>query len=426
MKIDNIEEKVITVIMAAGKGTRMKSDKSKLVQKIYDKELVKRVTDVAKKIGSDEVIAVVGHLREQVQEALGDTVEYAYQEELLGTGHAVMQAEEYLKGKDGKVLILYGDVPITRPETLKNLVKKSVENKEYATLLTAIYENPTGYGRIIRDVGGNIKGIVEEKDADEMQKEIKEINSGIYVFDIKELLLALKKIKPNNAQGEYYLTDVIKIMNDKGLKTGAVIVEDNTEILGVNDRTQLELLTRVLRMRINTEHMKNGVTIEDSNCTYIYDDVEIGKDTIIHPNTTIKSGVKIGSNCEIGPNAYIREGCEIAKNVKIGSFVEIKKTRVGEGSKIPHLSYIGDCEIGKGTNIGCGTITCNYDGKEKHKTKIGNNCFIGSNVNLVAPVIIADNSVIGAGSTITEDVPKDTLSIAREKQVNKKDYYKNK
>ena len=356
MKIDNIEEKVITVIMAAGKGTRMKSDKSKLVQKIYDKELVKRVTDVAKKIGSDEVIAVVGHLREQVQEALGDTVEYAYQEELLGTGHAVMQAEEYLKGKDGKVLILYGDVPITRPETLKNLVKKSVENKEYATLLTAIYENPTGYGRIIRDVGGNIKGIVEEKDADEMQKEIKEINSGIYVFDIKELLLALKKIKPNNAQGEYYLTDVIKIMNDKGLKTGAVIVVDNTEILGVNDRTQLELLTRVLRMRINTEHMKNGVTIEDSNCTYIYDDVEIGK----------------------------------------------------------------------GTNIGCGTITCNYDGKEKHKTKIGNNCFIGSNVNLVAPVIIADNSVIGAGSTITEDVPKDTLSIAREKQVNKKDYYKNK
>ena len=247
MRIDNIEEKVITVIMAAGKGTRMKSDKSKLVQKIYDKELVKRVTDVAKRIGSDEVIAVVGHLREQVQEALGDTVEYAYQEELLGTGHAVMQAEEYLKGKEGKVLILYGDVPIIRPETLRNLIKKSVENKEYATLLTAIYENPTGYGRIIRDVGGNIKGIVEEKDADENQKEIKEINSGIYVFDIKELLLALKKIKPNNAQGEYYLTDVIKIMNDKGLKTGAVIVEDNTEILGVNDKMQLELLTKIYK-----------------------------------------------------------------------------------------------------------------------------------------------------------------------------------
>ena len=426
MKIDNIQENVITVIMAAGKGTRMKSEKSKLVQKIYDKELVKRVTELAKKIGSDETIAVVGHLREQVQEVLGDSVEYAYQEELLGTGHAVMQAENYLKGKDGKVLILYGDVPIIRPETLRNLIKKSIENKEYATLLTAIYDNPTGYGRIIRDVGGNIKGIVEEKDANEIQKEIKEINSGIYVFDIKELLIALKKIKPNNAQGEYYLTDVIKIMNDKGLKTGAVIVEDNTEILGVNDRTQLELLTRVLRMRINTEHMKNGVTIEDANSTYIYDDVEIGKDTIIHPNTTIKSGVKIGSNCEIGPNAYIREESELAKNVKIGSFVEIKKTKVGEGSKIPHLSYVGDCEIGKNTNIGCGTITCNYDGKEKHQTKIGNNCFIGSNVNLVAPVKIEDNSVIAAGSTITEDVPKDTLSIARQRQTNKENYYKNK
>ncbi|MGN1298610.1 MAG: bifunctional N-acetylglucosamine-1-phosphate uridyltransferase/glucosamine-1-phosphate acetyltransferase [Candidatus Scatovivens sp.] len=425
MKFDNIEENVITVIMAAGKGTRMKSEKSKLVQKIYDKELVKRVAEVAKKIGSDQIIAVVGHLREQVKEVLGDTVDYAYQEELLGTGHAVMQAENYLKGKEGKVLILYGDVPIIRPETLKNLIKKSIENKEYATLLTAIYDNPTGYGRIIRDVGGNIKGIVEEKDADEMQKEIKEINSGIYVFDIKELLLALKKIKPNNAQGEYYLTDVIKIMNDKGLKTGAVIVEDNTEILGVNDRTQLELLTRVLRMRINSEHMKNGVTIEDANSTYIYDDVEIGRDTVIHPNTTIKGNVKIGSNCEIGPNSYIREGCEISKKVKIGSFVEIKKTKVGEGSKIPHLSYIGDCEIGKNTNIGCGTITCNYDGKEKHKTKIGNNCFIGSNVNLVAPVKIEDNSVVAAGSTITENVPKDSLSIARQRQINKENYYKN-
>lgn len=424
MKIDNMQEYVMTVIMAAGKGTRMKSEKSKLVQKIYDKELVKRVTDVAKKIGSDQVVAVVGHLREQVQEVLGDTVEYAYQEELLGTGHAVMQAENYLKGKEGKVLILYGDVPIIRPETLRNLIKKSIENKEYATLLTAIYDNPTGYGRIIRDVGGNIKGIVEEKDADDTQKEIKEINSGIYVFDIKELLLALKKIKPNNAQGEYYLTDVIKIMNDKGLKTGAVIVEDNTEILGVNDRAQLELLTRVLRMRINAEHMKNGVTIEDANSTYIYDDVEIGRDTIIHPNTTIKSNVKIGTNCEIGPNSYIREGCKLDKKVKIGSFVEIKKTEVGEGSKIPHLSYMGDCQIGKNTNIGCGTITCNYDGKEKHKTKIGNNCFIGSNVNFVAPVVIEDNSVIAAGSTITENVPKDSLGVARQRQTTKKDYYK--
>ena len=233
MIIDSEEQYVITVIMAAGKGTRMKSNKSKLVHKIYDKELVKRVVELAKKVGTDEIITVVGYMKEQVQDVLKDEVKYAYQEELLGTGHAVMQAAEYLKGKKGKVVILYGDVPILRPETLENLILKSFKNKEYATLLTAIYENPTGYGRIIRDEGGNIKAIIEEKDASIEEKQIKEINSGIYCFDIEELVSALKHIKPNNAQGEYYLTDVIKIMNDKGLKTGALIVEDNTEILGV-------------------------------------------------------------------------------------------------------------------------------------------------------------------------------------------------
>jgi len=415
---------VITLIMAAGKGTRMKSNKSKLVQKIYDKELVKRVVELAEKIGSSEIVAVVGYLREQIEEALGDRVKYAYQEELLGTGHAVIQAEKYLKGKKGKVVILYGDVPIIRPETLKNLIYKSVSQKEYATVLTAIYDNPTGYGRIVRDEGGSIRAIVEEKDADPLQKKIKEINSGIYCFDIEELLLALKEIKPNNVQGEYYLTDVIKIMNDKGLKVGGMIVEDKTEILGVNDRAQLEMLTRILRIRINAEHMENGVTIEDTGNTYIYDDVQIGIDTVIHPNTTIKSGVVIGENCEIGPNAYIREGCNIADNVKIGSFVEVKKATIGEGTKVPHLSYMGDCEIGEKTNIGCGTITCNYDGFKKSKTIIGNNSFIGSNVNFIAPVNVGDNTIIAAGSTITDDVPKDALSIARQRQINKEDWNK--
>lgn len=415
---------VITLIMAAGKGTRMKSNKSKLVQKIYDKELVKRVVELAEKINSNEIIAVVGYLREQIEEVLGDRVQYAYQEELLGTGHAVMQAEKYLEGKKGKVVILYGDVPIIRPETLRNLISKSVNQKEYATVLTAIYDNPTGYGRIVRDQGGSIKEIVEEKDADPLQKEIKEINSGIYCFDIEELLAALKKVKPNNAQGEYYLTDVIRIMNEKGLKTGAMIVDDNTEILGVNDRAQLELLTRVLRMRINSMHMKSGVTIEDANTTYIHDDVIIGMDTVIHPNTTIKGNVIIGANCEIGPNAYIREGSRIADNVKIGNFVEIKNAKIDSGTKVPHFIYLGDCEVGKNTNIGCGTITCNYDGVEKHQTLIGDNCFIGSNVNLVAPVRVGNNSKIAAGSTITEDIPDYTLSIARERQTNKEGYIK--
>ena len=330
-----------------------------------------------------------------------------------------MQAKKYLEGKKGKVIILYGDVPIIRKETLENLIIKSFKNKEYATLLTAIYENPTGYGRIIRDEGGNIKAIVEEKDANMFEKEIKEINSGIYCFDIEELLSALEELKPNNVQGEYYLTDVIKIMNDKGLKTGAVIVEDNTEILGVNDRAQLELLTRVLRMRINAEHMKKGVTIEDANSTYIHDNVKIGVDTVIHPNTTIKEGVIIGSDCEIGPNAYIREGCIIGNDVKIGNCVEIKKTIIGNRTKVPHFIYLGDAQVGEDCNIGCGTITCNYDGKNKNKTIIGNRAFIGSNVNLVAPVTIGDDTLIAAGSTITDDVPSGKMGIARQRQINK-------
>ena len=419
-----MKQSVLALVLAAGKGTRMKSEKSKLVHKIYGKELVKRVVETAKKSGVDEVITVVGYKKEQVQLVLGDSVKYAYQEEMLGTGHAVLQAEEYLKDKTGKVVVLCGDVPILRVETIKNLINKSIQNKEYATVLTAIYSNPTGYGRIVRDIGGNIKGIVEEKDATEEQKKIQEINAGIYCFDIQELLQALKQIEPNNSQKEYYLTDVIKLMNEKGLKTGAVIVEDNTEILGVNDKMQLELLTKVLKLRINQEHMKNGVTIEDIDNTYIYDDVEIGTDTVIHPNTTIKSDVVIGNDCELGPNSYIREGCRLADKVKVGSFVELKKAIVGEGTKIPHLSYMGDCEIGAKTNIGCGTITCNYDGFHKSKTIIGDNCFIGSNVNLVAPVTLGNNSFIAAGSTITNDVPEDSLAIARERQTNKEGWNK--
>lgn len=419
-----MENDIIAIVMAAGKGTRMKSKNSKLVQKIYGKEIVKRAVENAEKAGVKDIVAVVGYKKEEVMKVLGDNIKYAFQDEMLGTGHAVMQAKEYLKGKKGKVLVLNGDVPLIRPETLNKLIEKSIENKEYATLLTAIYYDPTGYGRIVRDEGGNIEGIVEEKDTTEEQKKITEINAGIYCFDIEALLEALEKITPNNKQGEYYITDVIQIMNNRGLKTGAVIVEDNTEILGINDRIQLGILTKVLQMRINTELMKHGVTIEDTNTTYIYDDVEIGMDTVIHPNTTIKSGVIIGEDCEIGPNSYIREGCKLANKVKIGSFVEIKKAIIGEGTKVPHLSYMGDCEIGEKCNIGCGTITCNYDGFNKSKTIIGNHSFIGSNTNLVAPVTLGDNTFIAAGSTITDDVPEYALAIARERQTNKENWNK--
>lgn len=419
-----MENDIIAIVMAAGKGTRMKSKNSKLVQKIYGKEIVKRAVENAQKAGVKDIVAVVGYKKEEVMKVLGDDIKYAFQDEMLGTGHAVMQAKEYLKGKKGKVLVLNGDVPLIRPETLNKLIEKSIENKEYATLLTAIYDDPTGYGRIVRDEGGNIEGIVEEKDTTPEQKKIKEINAGIYCFDIEALLKALEKVTPNNKQGEYYITDVIQIMNDSGLKTGAVLVEDNTEILGINDRIQLGILTKVLQMRINTELMKNGVTIEDTNTTYIYDDVEIGMDTVIHPNTTIKSGVTIGEDCEIGPNSYIREGCKLANHVKIGSFVEIKKAIIGEGTKVPHLSYMGDCEIGEKCNIGCGTITCNYDGFNKSKTIIGNHSFIGSNTNLVAPVTLGDNTFVAAGSTITDDVPDYALAIARERQTNKENWNK--
>lgn len=419
-----MENDIIAIVMAAGKGTRMKSKNSKLVQKIYGKEIVKRAVENAQKAGVRDIVAVVGYKKEEVMKVLGDDIKYAFQDEMLGTGHAVMQAKEYLKGKKGKVLVLNGDVPLIRPETLNKLIEKSIENKEYATLLTAIYDDPTGYGRIVRDEGGNIEGIVEEKDTTPEQKKIKEINAGIYCFDIEALLKALEKVTPNNKQGEYYITDVIQIMNDSGLKTGAVLVEDNTEILGINDRIQLGILTKVLQMRINTELMKNGVTIEDTNTTYIYDDVEIGMDTVIHPNTTIKSGVTIGEDCEIGPNSYIREGCKLANHVKIGSFVEIKKAIIGEGTKVPHLSYMGDCEIGEKCNIGCGTITCNYDGFNKSKTIIGNHSFIGSNTNLVAPVTLGDNTFVAAGSTITDDVPDYALAIARERQTNKENWNK--
>ena len=417
-------EQALAIVMAAGKGTRMKSKKSKLVHKIYGKEIIRRAIENVKRAGIEEVITVVGYQKEQIEEVLKDTVKYAVQEEQLGTGHAVIQAAKLLEGRKGKVLVLNGDHPIMRPETLKNLVEVSNSRGESATILTMIHDNILPYGKIIHDEKGNIKQIIEHKDCTPEQQQIREVNLGMYCFDIEELQSALKELNNDNVQKEYYLTDVIKIMYDKGLKTGSIVVSDNAEVLGINDRMDLQILTKALQLRINTEHMKNGVTIEDINNTYIYDDVEIGIDTVIHPNTTIKSGVVIGDDCEIGPNAYIREGCRLSDKVKIGSFVEVKKAIIGEGTKVPHLSYMGDCEIGGKTNIGCGTITCNYDGFNKSKTIIGENSFIGSNTNLVAPVNLGKNTFVAAGSTITDDVPDDSLAIARQRQTNKEGWNK--
>lgn len=413
----------IAIVMAAGKSTAMNSKKSKLVHKLYGKELVSRVVETAEKINCDEIITVVGEQKEQIIDVLKDRTKYVVQEEALGTGHALLQTIPELESKDGQVVVLYGDVPIIKKETVDKLVDRNRNERESVTLLTAISDNPTGYGRIVRNDIGEVQEIIEEVDTDNETRQIREINSGIYCFDIAALCDAIKEIKPRD-NGQMYLTDIIKVMKNRDLKVGAMIVEDNTEILGVNDRVQLELLGRILRMRINTMHMLNGVTIEDSDTTYIYEDVKIGRDTVIHPNTTIKSDCVIGEDCEIGPNAYIREKCNLADKVKIGNCVEIKKTTVKYGSKVPHLSYMGDCEIGTGVNIGCGSITCNYDGVNKHKTIIGDDCFIGSNTNLVAPVTLGDNVLVAAGSTITEDVPADSLAIARQRQVVKEDWNK--
>jgi len=414
--------KTIALVMAAGSDDRMKSKKSKLAQELYGKPVIKRVVDNIKKAGIDEIAVIVGDNRAEIEGILKDEVTYLHQEKCLGTGHAIMQSLSYLEEKSGRVLITNGNIPLITSKTLSSFIKKSEIEKEDATVLTGIINDATGYGRIIRD-NNKIVEIVEEKEATESQKRLLEVNAGVYCFDIAELTRIIGDLH-QSSMGLYYLTDVIKMLNSENKKIGGFLIEDNTEILSLNTKLQLEMLNRILRIRINTYHMNNGVTIEDMNTTYIYDDVEIGIDTVIHPNTTIKSGVIIGEDCNIGPNAYIREGCKLSNNVKIGSLVEIKKAIIGEGSKVPHLSYIGDCEIGKKCNIGCGTITCNYDGKNKHKTIIGDDCFIGSNVNLVAPVTIGNHSIIAAGSTITDDVPQDALAIARQRQINKEQWNK--
>lgn len=416
-------ENMMALIMAAGKDSRMKSKKSKLVNQIYGKEVVKRVEEAVRKAGIHDITAIVGENKVQIEEVLKEEVKYIEQEDSLGTGHAISSARKLLEGKSGYVLILNGNIPLIREETLQRIIKKAKDSKSAACILTAMMKNPLGYGRILRDENGVVKEIIEEIYLTDEQNLINEVNAGIYCFDIKALLQSIGEIKQGK-DGKYNITDIIKIMADKGLKVTANIAEDNTEIFSVTDKVSLEMLTRLLRIRINTFHMRNGVTIEDMNTTYIYDDVKIGVDTVIRPNTTIKSGVVIGEDCDIGPNAYIREGCVLADKVKVGSFVEIKKADIGYGSKVPHLSYMGDCKIGEKCNIGCGTITCNYDGFNKSKTIIGDHSFIGSNTNLVAPVTLGNNVFVAAGSTITDDVEDDSLAIARQRQVNKKDWNK--
>lgn len=445
------------VILAAGKGTRMQSKLYKVLHKVCDRTMVELVLDSLNDLEMQEVITVVGHGAERVKEVLGDRTKFVLQAEQLGTAHAVKVAKDELKDKDGTTIVMYGDTPLIRPETINSMLDHHENTNAKATVLTAIADDPFAYGRIIRDVNGKLVKIVEEKDATEQEKKIKEINSGIYCFDNKLLFEMLEKVKNDNKQGEYYLPDVLGLIREQKEIIETYLCEDFDETFGVNDRVALAYAENVMRNRINTKHMLAGVTLVDPTNTYIAPNAIIGRDTTIYPNVTIKSNTVIGEDCQIKPNSYlenvkigngvkvlsstisdskigdftsvgpyahIRNNCKLGEHVRVGNFVELKNTTYGDGSKTAHLSYLGDTEVGNNTNIGCGTITVNYDGKNKYRTKIGNDAFIGCNSNLIAPLEIGDGAVVAAGTTVTENAPDDTLVIARVKQENKMGYAK--
>jgi bifunctional UDP-N-acetylglucosamine pyrophosphorylase/glucosamine-1-phosphate N-acetyltransferase len=444
-----------SIVLAAGKGTRMKSDLPKVIHKVNGISMLKKVINVLDEAGSKENILILGHKKELVLETLGE-VSYVLQEEQLGTGHAVQMAEEKIADYEGLVLVTCGDTPLIRVETIKSMILKHKLDKATATILTAIEENPFGYGRIVKE-NGFVKAIVEEKDANEEIKAIKEINAGVYCFESKKLLDALRKIDNNNANGEYYLTDVIKVMVDQGDRVDSFSVKDNKETMGVNSKVQLAQASKVLRERKNIELMDAGVIMVDPNTVYIEESVQIGRDTVIYPNVVIEGDTTIGENCEIlsntrivqckidnnvkveasvlehsniaegvtiGPFAHVRPKTNLMKKVHIGNFVETKNSTLNEGVKAGHLTYIGDSIVGENTNFGAGTITCNYDGKNKYQTIIGKNVFIGSDTKFVAPVVVGDDAITAAGSVITKNIPDRALAVARARQENKKEWKK--
>lgn len=443
------------VILAAGQGTRMKSGLYKVLHPVCGKPMVEHVVDQVSKLDIKNIVTVVGHGAEMVKDQLGSRSEYALQDEQLGTAHAVMQVEPILKDKDGVTIVVCGDTPLITHQTLEALIEHHKNTNAKATILTVDAPDSTGYGRIIRNEHGSVERIVEHKDASEEERRINEINSGTYCFDNRLLFQALRKVSNENAQKEYYLPDVIEILKAEGEVISAYKTSSFDETLGINNRIQLSQAEKIMRQKINEYHLLNGVTIIDPDHTYISADTIIGQDTVLLPGTVLTGKVSIGSNCTIGPNteiancdigdntsirhsvahdsrigeyvnigpfAHIRPSSSIHNNVKIGNFVEVKKAVFGEGSKASHLSYIGDAEIGKDVNLGCGSITVNYDGKNKYLTKIEDHVFVGCNSNLVAPVTIGIGAYVAAGSTITSDVPGNALSIARARQINKENY----
>ena len=423
------------VILAAGKGVRMHSELPKVLHKVAGQTMIGAVCEAASTVAEAGICIVVGYGAAQVRAAMGEAYCYALQEEQLGTGHAVQQAVPAFKPLPSAIMVLCGDTPLLRSETLQALGEYFFQSGAACTVLTAVLPEGGNYGRIVRDTSGNVEAIVEAKDATPAQLAIREINSGVYCFDGAWLQKYIFTLKNDNAQGEYYLTDVLCAMREAGGVVNALVCEEAAEILGVNDRLQLAEANRIRWQRKNEALMLSGVTILDPATAYIDHTVTVGQDTIIEPqvylsgatvigkNCNIGPGVKmldaqVGDSCKVGPFTFLRPGTVLEDNVKAGHFVEIKNSHIGQGSKVPHLSYMGDAEVGERVNIGCGTITCNYDGAKKHKTIIGDDVFVGSNTNFIAPVSIGERATVGAGSTITCDVPAENLGVARGKQRN--------
>jgi bifunctional UDP-N-acetylglucosamine pyrophosphorylase/glucosamine-1-phosphate N-acetyltransferase len=442
------------VILAAGKGTRMKSVQAKVLHQAGGLPLIEHVLRAAESLQPSTTVVVVGHMAEQVQDALRKRLglRFALQQPQLGTGHALLQTKPHLAGGSGTVVLLSGDVPLLRPATLQSLVNTHEAQGAAATVLTARVDRPDGYGRIVRE-HGRIAAIVEHKDATAAERAIDEINSGIYAFALEPLFDALASIGAANAQGEYYLPDLVRIYRERGLAVETVSLDDPREILGVNSRRELADVTAILKTTRNEELMAAGVSIVDPASAWIGPDVIVGADTVIHPNVYLEGRTRIGAGCEIhacvrivdstiddgviiqnfcviteshvasgariGPFAHIRPQSDVGEGAHVGNFTELKKTTLGKGSKANHLSYLGDATIGEKVNIGAGTITCNYDGTHKHQTVIEDGAFIGSDTQLVAPVRVGKGAYVAAGSSIVEDVPAGALGIARGKQVNK-------
>lgn len=445
------------LVLAAGKGTRMKTELPKCAFPILKKPMIEYIVESIEKSMIDETIAVVGYKRDILEDILTDRVNYAVQKDQLGTGHAALQAEALLSKKEGTTLILLGDMPLINETVIDSILKEHETLKNDLTVVTTHFNDPTGYGRIKRNDNGYITSIVEENDATLKEKEIKEINTGIYAVDNQLLFKTLKDIKMNERKGEYYLTDIVSLLVNTH-KVGTTTIKDNRLVMGVNDLYNISIAEKYFRDAINKKHMLNGVSMINPETITIGHNVTIEPNVTIYPNTTITGesiilkGAEIGPNTEIhdstihndvevkhslvydsvvedrttvGPFAHLRNHAHIGKDNRIGNFVEVKKSTTDTNTKAAHLAYIGDATVGKNVNFGCGSITVNYDGVKKHQTVIGNDVFIGCNTNLVAPIKVEDSVFIAAGSTVTKDIPKGALAIARNQQINKADYAKN-